>query len=93
MEEGLIARGGVDFPHREESMKTTVILCVLLAGCGALTPHPDTGLHFTTEHGSARFGDAMEGARIHCSRLGMQAKHLGTDHGGVMMLSRFECVH
>lgn len=68
------------------------LVVLLLAGCGAIQPRADAGNHFTLEHGTARFGDAMEGARQHCARQGMKAKHLGTDRGGYLLLSRFACV-
>jgi hypothetical protein len=68
------------------------LLVLLLAGCGSIQPGPGTGRHFTLAHGSMRFGDAMQGASEHCARLGLQARHLGTDNGGGLLLSRFECV-
>lgn len=70
-------------------MRCLVVL--LLVGCGPIVPRPDAGRHFTLEHGTARFQDAMEGARQHCARMGMGVRHLGTDRGG-LLLSRFECV-
>lgn len=69
-----------------------LLLLLALAGCGAIQPAPSTGRYFTTMHGSARFQDAMAGAEQHCSSLGLQVRHLGTDWGGGMLLSRFECV-
>jgi hypothetical protein len=71
------------------AMRYLVVL--LLAGCGAIQVHPDAGRYFTIEHGTARFGDAMEGARQHCARMGLSARHLGTDVA-YMAMSRFECV-
>jgi hypothetical protein len=68
------------------------LLVLMLTGCGAIQPRSDAGRHFTLEHGTARFGDAMDGARIHCAAMGLGAKHLGTDRGGVLLMSRFECV-
>ena len=67
------------------------LFVLLLAGCGAIQPRADAGRYFTLEHGTARFGDAMEGARIHCANMGLKVRHVGTDRGG-LMLSRFECV-
>lgn len=64
---------------------------LLLAACGPIQVRPDAGRYFTIEHGSARFQDAMEGARQHCAREGLAARHLGTDRAEYM-LSRFECV-
>lgn len=69
------------------------LLALALAGCGPIEVRSDVGRQFTLEHGSARFQDAMQGAQTHCSRdYGMNARHLGTDRGGELLLSRFECV-
>lgn len=73
-------------------MRKAICLVVLLAGCGPIQVRPDAGKFFTIQHGTARFGDAMEGARKHCDTLGMKARHLGTDRGGDLLLSRFECL-
>lgn len=73
-------------------MRIACLFVFLLTGCGAIEPRPDAGRYFTLEHGTARFGDAMEGAQIHCARMGMTARHLGTDRGGELLMSRFECV-
>lgn len=67
-------------------------LLFAIAGCGQMQVHPDAGRSFTLEHGTARFQDAMQGARDHCAGMGLSAKHLGTDRGGALLLSRFECV-
>jgi hypothetical protein len=67
------------------------LLVLLLAACGPIQVRPDAGRFFTIEHGTERFQDAMAGARQHCSSIGMDARHLGTDRG-VYLLSRFECV-
>lgn len=72
-------------------MRNAIFLAVLLAGCGPIQVRPDVGRYFTIEHGTARFQDAMEGARQHCARMGMRVRHLGTDRGELLM-SRFECV-
>lgn len=72
-------------------MRIGYLAVLLLTGCGAIQPRSDAGKHFTLEHGTARFGDAMEGARLHCARFGLDARHVGTDRAG-LMLSRFECV-
>lgn len=69
----------------------TAALALVLAACGPVQVRPDAGRFFTIEHGTARFQDAMEGARQHCARIGMQARHLGTDRAE-LLLSRFECV-
>lgn len=71
-------------------MRALLVGLVLLAGCGPIRPDPSVGRHFTIEHGTARFHDAMAGAREHCAALGMRARHLGSDRA-YMMLSRFEC--
>lgn len=68
------------------------LLLILLSGCGAIRPAPDSGKDFTLEHGSARFQDAMQGAREYCGEQGLRARHVGTDRGGDLMLSRFECL-
>lgn len=67
------------------------LLFVLLGGCGPIQVHPSTGRSFTLEHGTERFQDAMQGAQAHCAGMGMTARHLGTDRGGALLLSRFEC--
>lgn len=67
------------------------LVVLLLAGCGPIQVHPTTGRNFTIEHGTERFGDAMQGAQQHCAGMGMAARHLGTDRGGALLLSRFEC--
>lgn len=70
-----------------------IVTCALLAACGPIEVRPDVGRAFTIQHGTARFQDAMQGAQTHCSRdYGMAARHLGTDRGGELLLSRFECV-
>lgn len=66
------------------------VLTSLLTGC-AIEVDPTVGRHFTIEHGTARFQDAMQAARKHCTGMGMDARHVGTDQGG-LLLSRFECV-
>ena len=72
-------------------MRFIALSMVLATACTPIEVRPDAGLFFTIEHGSARFQDAMEGARRHCAAMGMDARHLGTDRGE-FMLSRFECV-
>ena len=66
------------------------LLVLLLSGC-AITVPADAGRHFTIEHGTARFGDAMAAANQHCAASGQRARHLGTDTAYLSM-SRFECV-
>lgn len=65
-----------------------VLLVLLLAGCVSEVPK-DTSRYFTIEHGRLSFFQAEAAARTHCTRLGMDARHLGTDGG---RLSRFECI-
>ena len=67
------------------------LIVLLLAACGPIQVRPDAGRYFTIEHGTARFQDAMEGARRNCAAMGMDVRHLGTDRGEFLM-SRFECV-
>ena len=57
-------------------------------------PVPATaGRNFTIQHGIAVFRWAMEGAQQHCMKMGLAAKHLGSERlEDVGMLSRFECV-
>ena len=68
-----------------------LVVVLLVAACGPIQVRPDAGRYFTIEHGTARFEDAYEGARQHCARMGMDVRHLGTDHAQ-LMLSRFECI-
>lgn len=67
-----------------------LLVLLMLSGC-AITVPQDAGRHFTIEHGTARFGDAMGAANRHCAAQGMRARHLGTDTA-YMAISRFECV-
>jgi hypothetical protein len=67
------------------------VVTLLCVGCGPIRPDVDSGRSFSIEHGTARFQSAMAGAREHCARYGMRAKHVGTDRP-YMAISRFECV-
>lgn len=67
------------------------LIALLLAGCGTIQPTTASGRYITTEHGTARFGDALQGAKEYCARRGMGVRHLGTDRA-YMAISRFECV-
>lgn len=72
-------------------------LCALLpflaAGCATPAPERYSGPHLTYQHGTARFGTAVEYARGYCGQAGLSAKHVGTDPlGPYQVLSRFECV-
>lgn len=66
-----------------------VLLLAAAAGCGAIPPTHTTGRHVVTQHGSARFHDALQGAKDYCRPLGV--KYLGTERSG-QAISRFECV-
>lgn len=67
-------------------------VALILAGCSAPMKVPDdAGRDFTIEHSSVGFEFAMAGAKEHCAKMGMRARHLGTDRAQ-MLLSRFECV-
>lgn len=69
------------------------LIVLLLAGCGAIPPSSSSGRFITTQHGSARFMDAMQGATEHCGRMGLGAQHLGTDSPPqALSISRFQCV-
>ncbi len=73
--------------------RASLFLLCLAAGCGSVPVFPDVGRSFTIEHGTAIFGAAMAGAREHCaSKFNMGVQHLGTDRGGMLLLSRFRCV-
>lgn len=70
------------------------IIVLLLAGCytpGPIGPTQASGNYVTTEHGTARFSDALAGAAEYCARRGMGVRHLGTD-SPYTAVSRFECV-
>lgn len=74
-------------------MKSIALLAtLLLVGCGPIQVNPNAGRNFTIQHGTERFNDAMVGAQQHCASMGMTTKHLGTDRGGSLLLSRFECI-
>jgi hypothetical protein len=66
------------------------LLVLLLAGC--ITVPKDAGKYFSLEHGQMMFGDALSAARNHCKAMGMDTRHMGTDHVGIYSVSRFECV-
>jgi hypothetical protein len=69
-----------------------LIVLLLLAACGPIQPYA-SGNNLVSQHGTARFGDALAGAAQHCASRGMGVKSLGTDtppHG--LSVSRFECV-
>ena len=70
---------------------TGTFAVLLLCGCGSIPPTSATGPHITTQHGTARFQDALAGAQEYCARRGQGVRHLGTDMAG-MAISRFECV-
>jgi periplasmic protein TonB len=60
---------------------------------GPISVPPNAGRNFSIQHGAAVFRWAMEGAQLHCVKMGLAAKHLGSDRlEDVGMLSRFECV-
>ena len=63
----------------------------LLSGCGAIPPLHSEGRYLTTQHGTARFRDAMQGAVEYCAQRGMSVRHLGTDTPR-LSISRFECI-
>lgn len=64
-----------------------------IAGCGTIYPRANGEKFFTVSHGNARFGDVMQGAKEYCAKLGLTARHLGSDRlGSTQSLSRFECV-
>lgn len=67
------------------------LFVLLLAGCGSIPPSTASGNYITTEHGTARFQDALAGAQEYCAQRGMGVRHLGTDIA-YMAISRFECV-
>jgi periplasmic protein TonB len=60
---------------------------------GPISVPPNAGRNFSIQHGAAVFRWAMEGAQLHCVKMGLAAKHLGSDRlEDVGMISRFECV-
>lgn len=71
------------------------LFVLLLAGCGLvevrLDVNPNAGTNFSIEHGIWQFSEAMAAAETHCVKLGLSAKHLGSDRAGGV-ISRFECV-
>jgi hypothetical protein len=75
-------------------MRSLVVLVfLLLTACAPLRVDPSAGRYFTIGHAFPRFEAAMDAAQKHCAKMGMQARHLGTDRAGAPgNLSRFECV-
>ena len=71
------------------SILMTTALVSALAGCGTLPPTQASGDFVTTQHGEARFKDALQGAADYCAGRGKGMRHLGTDNASI---SRFECV-
>jgi hypothetical protein len=76
-----------------------LVISALLAGCAPIRPPPDAGRSFGIEHGPMTFHNAMDAAREHCARMGLQEKHTFTDTGGLFhghpkweRMSWFECV-
>ena len=71
---------------------------ITAVGFGTIVTGPipvpaNAGRNFTIQHGTAVFRWAMEGAQRHCVKMGLAAKHLGSDRlEDAGMLSRFECV-
>lgn len=61
-----------------------------IAGCVSVPK--DAGKYFSIEHGQMMFSTAYSAAKRHCEELGMDTRHLGTDHVGLQSVSRFECV-
>lgn len=64
---------------------------VLLAGCGPIPPTMASGNSVTIQHGTARFADAVAGARDYCAGRGMGVRHVSTG-GPAPAVSTFECV-
>jgi hypothetical protein len=86
-------------PPPEVQVQMPVWAPVITAvGFGTIATGPipvpaNAGRNFTIQHGIAVFRWAMEGAQLHCVKMGLAAKHLGSDRlEDVGMLSRFECV-
>lgn len=78
------------------SPSLTTWCCSLLAvgcvsSCGTIQPTQASGRFITTQHGTARFNDAYQGARDYCAKLGLDVRHLGTDTP-LQSISRFECI-
>lgn len=72
-------------------MLFSLLAASLLSGCGSIPPTHSSGRYLTTQHGTARFPDALQGAAEYCAKLGLGVRHLGTDTPA-MAISRFECV-
>jgi hypothetical protein len=68
------------------------LLALVLVGCGTIQPHSASGNFVTTQHGTVRFADAMQGAADYCASRGMGIKHVSTTAQGIRPISSFECV-
>jgi hypothetical protein len=55
-----------------------LLLSVLVAACMPIQV-PDAGTSFKVEHGPITFHLALQAAREHCGRLGLEAKQTFTD--------------
>jgi hypothetical protein len=64
---------------------------LLLAGCTTVRAPAGSETYFSIQHGATQFGEASQKAQAHCAKLGMKARHLGSDRVG-WIVSRFECV-
>ena len=73
-------------------MRPIYLTLALIAGCATTGSYSPTDKYITVEHGTMRFGTAMNRAREHCEKLGLATRHLGTQETGFYMVSRFECV-
>ena len=76
------------------SFRRMLFLCTAasaLSACGSIPPLHADGSYLTTQHGTARFRDALKGAQEYCGSRGLGVRHLGTDTPG-LSISRFECV-
>jgi hypothetical protein len=70
-----------------------LVLAFVLAGCasGPIPPTISAGNSISINHGTARFADAVEGARNYCAARGLSVRHISTS-GGAPAVSTFECV-
>ena len=67
------------------------IFFISLSSCGTIQPTYISGDYLTTEHGTARVKDAIQGAQEYCSSQGKNFKVVGTDCPW-RCVSNFECI-
>jgi hypothetical protein len=78
--------------NRTIGLLLAVLLVPAVASCGNSKPKMvASGNYITTEHGYARYGDALAEAKAYCAKKDMAVRHLRTVEE-YRSISYFECV-